>query len=104
MLLEHVVVDHVESYLMEQNKDGNTPLHLAAEEGHVEVAQILLESCSTSDLEVKNAHGNTPLQLAAEEGHVKVVQLLLDRCQAHWKHIGLGSEECSRKHTTTPRC
>jgi ankyrin repeat protein len=73
-----VVVDHVESYLKEQNKDRNTPLHLAAEEGHVEVVQLLLERCSTLDLEVKNAHGNTLLHQATMNGHDKVVQVLLD--------------------------
>ncbi len=78
MLLEHVVVDHVESYLKEQNKDRNTPLHLAAEEGHVEVVQLLLERCSTLDVEVKNAHGNTLLHQATMNGHDKVVQVFLD--------------------------
>jgi serine/threonine-protein phosphatase 6 regulatory ankyrin repeat subunit B len=73
-----VVVDHVESYLKEENNEKNTPLHLAAEGGHAEVVQLLLERCSTLDLEVKNAHGNTLLHQATMNGHDKVVQVLLD--------------------------
>ncbi|CAK9258268.1 unnamed protein product, partial [Sphagnum jensenii] len=73
-----VVVDHVKSYLKEENNEKNTPLHLAAEGGHAEVVQLLLERCSTLDLEVKNAHGNTLLHQATMNGHDKVVQVLLD--------------------------
>jgi ankyrin repeat protein len=63
---------------------GKTPLYLAAENGHVETARMLLKkagrgpnganigSASHQDLSVKNA-----LDLAAENGHVEVVKLLL---------------------------
>jgi ankyrin repeat protein len=56
---------------------GNTPLHFAAEIGHLEFAQILLER--NADVNSQNKHGSTPLLLASELGHPDLVQLLLGR-------------------------
>lgn len=52
------------------------PLHIAAQEGHMEVAQFLVEaraSVEASDTE----EGATPLGLAAFEGHLEMVQFLV---------------------------
>jgi ankyrin repeat protein len=51
------------------NTDWNSPLHLAIEEGHVEVVKELLERARTKvNLLALYAGDNTPLQLAAEAG------------------------------------
>lgn len=59
-----------------QEITGTTPLHLAAEHGHMEVLRILLEH--KADKDKSSPHGLTPLRLAALNGHTEVVKLLLE--------------------------
>ena len=55
------------------NISGFTPLHYAAENGHLEVVKVLLENQENPG----NMWGNTPLHYAATEGHTEVVEYLL---------------------------
>ena len=57
---------------------GRTPLHHAAENGHVESTQLLLEAGAARDARDTNPEGHTPLLLAALRGHVGSVALLLE--------------------------
>jgi ankyrin repeat protein len=50
------------------------PLHQAAREGHVEVAQMLLEA--GADPAVRDGQGQTPLEISLERGHAAVAELL----------------------------
>jgi ankyrin repeat protein len=56
---------------------GNTALHMAAANGHVEICACLLEAGAATD--TKNGSGNTPLHWAALNGHLAAVSLLLER-------------------------
>ena len=60
-----------------KDKDGHTPLHLAAFTGHADVARLLLEH--GADPNFKNNIGHTPLHIAAFTGHADVVRVLLER-------------------------
>ena len=53
-----------------QDRDGVTPLHLAAQNGHLEVVQMLFQKHSIP-LDYRN---NTPLHYASEAGQANVVE------------------------------
>ena len=53
-----------------------TALHLAAENGHLEVVRLLLAT-GKAEVDSKDKYGRTPLSWAAENGHLEVVRLLL---------------------------
>jgi ankyrin repeat protein len=53
-----------------------TPLSRAAENGHTEVVQLLLETKEV-DVNAEDNYAQTPLSWAAKNGHTQVVQLLL---------------------------
>lgn len=64
------------------DKEGNTPLMLAAENGHAEAAQVLAGEMDLDDLEKKNARGMTARMLAEKGGHGWVVRLIDERIEA----------------------
>jgi hypothetical protein len=54
---------------------GQTPLHMAAFNGHKDVAEFLL--ANKADVNARAKNGSTPLHLAAAKGNKDVVELLL---------------------------
>ncbi|XVF81414.1 hypothetical protein PTKIN_Ptkin15bG0153200 [Pterospermum kingtungense] len=57
---------------------GVTPLHLAAEGGHLEVMDELLERGANIDARTKGACGWTPLHAAAKERKKEAVKFLIE--------------------------
>ena len=68
--------------LFDTDKQGNTPLHIAAELGNCECLDILCTEVLKTDksaLEKKNRKGYTPIHLAAKRGHSDAVKTLLEK-------------------------
>lgn len=59
-----------------ENKFGNTPLHFAAYNGHLECTAELIKR--GANVNAKNRSGNTPLHDAITGGHEEIVRLLLN--------------------------
>uniref|UniRef100_A0A671LBC2 Ankyrin repeat and sterile alpha motif domain containing 1A n=1 Tax=Sinocyclocheilus anshuiensis TaxID=1608454 RepID=A0A671LBC2_9TELE len=97
-LNEQSTLDHTEfkrcgpfdPYINAKNNDNETPLHCAAQYGHTQVVQLLLEELT--DPTMRNNKFETPLDLAALYGRLEVVKLLLSA------HPNLLSSN-TKKHT-----
>ncbi|KXH62116.1 pfs domain-containing protein [Colletotrichum salicis] len=65
------------SWAMNQrNYEGNTPLHIAATQGHLESVEHLVHlGCDINEV---NCLGRTALTLASQYGHARTVQYLID--------------------------
>ena len=59
------------------DKNGNSPLHIAAQRGFDEIVELLVNF--DGDVNRINDNGFSPLHLAAIKGHTKVIQILLQR-------------------------
>ena len=60
------------------NIEGNTPLHLAAEAGHVSAVLVLVVDLGCA-VDVKNAAGKSPLDLATSNTHTDVAEILAQK-------------------------
>ena len=72
---------------------GATPLHIAAQEGQLEVVRLLLEA--NADNEKAEQNGATPLYIAAQDGQLEVVRLLLEANADTDKAISMAPPLCS---------
>ncbi|KAF7923720.1 uncharacterized protein EAE98_007538 [Botrytis deweyae] len=77
---------------------GRTALSLAAENNHVSVLQLLLEtgaSITTRD----NLYGLTPLEWGALQGNVEIVKILMEKAVS-WSGASLLSIAAARRHVS----
>ena len=59
-----------------RESDRATPIAFAAQNGHLEAVELLLEAGAVPDLRV--SRGFTALTLASQNGHIQIVRVLLD--------------------------
>lgn len=59
------------------DNNGKTALHHAAEKGHLDSIQFLIETGGIK-VNIRSSYGNTPLMLACKENKVDAIQLLLE--------------------------
>lgn len=69
------LVDADPANVQRRDRDGNTPLHVAALAGACGIAEILLQK--GADVDALGASGETALHCAARIGHLRLVELLL---------------------------
>lgn len=69
------ILSKAQSLINAKDKDGLTPLELAAKHGRVEVCRYLLDN--GADLNAGSGFG--PLNYAAWKGHFEVVELLINK-------------------------
>ncbi|MGA2890417.1 MAG: ankyrin repeat domain-containing protein [Terracidiphilus sp.] len=73
--VELLLKDHPDLVASKDEKYGQTPLHIAAFDDHLDVAKLLL--ANKADVNAKAKNGSTPLHLAAAKGNKDMVELLL---------------------------
>ena len=75
---------------IKHGNNGATPLWIAAQEGHLDVVQHLVEVGAHKDQATN--YGATPLCIAAQEGHLDVVRHLVevgahkDQAKEQWRN------------------
>ncbi len=78
--------------ILAKDETQNTPLHMAAQEGHANIMKLLIEFTIRNSkegpeaiekirsmLKDKDHEGNTPLLLAVETGNYEIARLLLEK-------------------------
>lgn len=75
MKLLPIVIEN--NFINSQDSDGETPLHVAAINGHLDIVKLL---CSIKGININSRANNleTPLQWAISYGHINVVKYMLD--------------------------
>lgn len=66
-----------EQTVREKDQEKNTPLHIAAGSGNLELVQLVCQY--DVDMNAVNVRGETPLLLAVQAGNVDVVRFLYER-------------------------
>ncbi|KNE62021.1 hypothetical protein AMAG_07279 [Allomyces macrogynus ATCC 38327] len=56
---------------------GNTPLHMAAANGHKDIVEYLLQHLVAVSVNTQNEQGNTPMHWCAVNGHDEIAKLLI---------------------------
>jgi len=91
LLLEKLTFgDEMNAKILNAKAQGRTPLCLAIERGHTEIARLLLEQ---KDIKINtiDAYGETALHIAAQKGRDEIVKILLE------KHASVSSENSTKR-------
>jgi len=75
-VVQFLVAAHPSEVHSQDSDDKSTPLHLALERGHAEVARLLVDY--GADLTAQDDDGWTPLHFAVQEGSVDLVRFLIE--------------------------
>src|SRR3569833_3767748 len=74
-VVEYVLSDGAASIdINARDKDGNTPLHVAAQQGRTQVVRLLLDQKDIND-SIANSHGRLPIDLARNPEIFQLLQL-----------------------------
>lgn len=76
-ILDAILLVRADACVDVTNKNGETPLHLAAGKGNLPAVKSLIKA--GADINAVNILGDTPLACAVHYGHVEVVQELLQK-------------------------
>ena len=76
-IAEILAIQHPQDVNSQRVDDGSSPLHLASQAGHVDIAQMLIDRGAEVSAQTKN--GSTALHLASENGHVDLARMLIER-------------------------
>ena len=68
-----IIVENVDDKNPKDN-DGWTPLHLAAENGHLSICQLIIKNVDEKN--PKDDFGETPLKLATSRHHLDIKNLV----------------------------
>ena len=68
-----------------KDAEGQTPFHLAAKYGHLEICRLIL--ANIVDKNPVNNDGETPSQLAACHGHLSVMELIKSELSKNVKNV-----------------
>jgi ankyrin repeat protein len=71
-----LLLDHGADPNIREREDGNTPLHLASQNGRTEIARLLVEHGAS--VEVQDNLGRTPLDVASWWRHDEIIKLLTE--------------------------
>ena len=75
-IVTSLVIEHPENVNSHDLHDDSTPLHLASEQGHMEIACTLIDH--GADLSAEDDEAWTPLHRALSRGHVDIARLLVE--------------------------
>ena len=73
------MINEVKADIFAQSSDGNSPLHLASECGHVEIVDFIVTSAGSKKMDLfglKTSDGKTASELAKTEKKKDVVKAL----------------------------
>uniref|UniRef100_H3A3D6 Ankyrin repeat and death domain containing 1B n=1 Tax=Latimeria chalumnae TaxID=7897 RepID=H3A3D6_LATCH len=80
-IVEYIIADLQIKDLCQCDENGKKPFHLAAENGHVQMLETLMNlNFFTQE---KDKEGNTALHLAAKNGHIEVIEFLI----MNWEEV-----------------